>query len=197
VFILLYLCLGAVLTVAAFFLLRRRAAYREVTIYEVTDGMVPPDKERLLEMDREPKPVAVFARNSCSYRRELRLDLECLKIQFERILSNAARPRDCAYSDLRLIRKHCLEYPDEAPVVIRQVLDAERQLRMLVRRALFMIWLWSLSGFHRRGWGPVPDLQKFQVGSILEAYGRVRLAAISLARCYGEAAVSEEIAASM
>jgi hypothetical protein len=197
VLILLYIGLGAAVTVAAFFLLKRRAAYHEVTIYEVADGMLPLDRESLLEIERESGPGPVLMRNAYSYRRQLRLDLECLKVQFERILSNAARPRDCALSDLRLIRKHRLQYPEGSHLAMGRVLDAERELRHLVRRTLFMIWLWNISGFHKREWGPVPDLQKLHIGNILEAYERVRLAAVNLARCYGEAAIAEEIAACM
>lgn len=195
--ILLYLCLGASVTVAAFFTLKHRAAYREVTVYEITDGMLPIDRERLLEIDRASKPILMFERNTCSYRREIRLDLECVKIQFERILNNAARPRDCAYSEWRLTRKHALQHPPEVIEILLDVRKLEEELRKLVRWRLFKIWLWNISGFHKRQWGPVPNMRGFCIPRILESYECVRQATVSLARRYGEAVLAEEIAAAM
>lgn len=189
---------GFALAVAAYFAAKRRSAYTELSLYEVTDGMLPVDREMLLEIARESRrPDHNIARNAHHHRREVRLNLDSVRDQFHRILINAARPRHWADTDWRIITKNRLEHPADAfPATVR-VRRAEWELRRLVRRELIWIWLWNMSGFHKREWGPVPDMQNLRIANVLEAYERLRLAAINLARCYGEAVVAEEIAAAM
>jgi hypothetical protein len=159
--------------------------------------MLPVDREGLREIDSDSRLLLGFRRNARDCRRQLRLDLESIKVQFQRILNNAARPRNWASSDWRVIKKHLLEHPPEALEATDRVLAAEWELRKLVHWELFKIWLWSVSGFHRRQWGPVPNIHSLHIPDVLDAYERVRLAAVNLARCYGQAALSEEIAVSM
>jgi hypothetical protein len=147
-----------------------------------------------------------------SDRRELRNDLDDVKDQFQRISTNAGMVGDCA-SQYRLIQeKHGWEEELEASQeetqaaqeearitaqAIQRVLDAERDLQPALRRVRLIIWLWDMSGFHKHSWGPVPDISKLHIHRVLEAYERVKLAAVNLARSYGEAVIAEDLAEAM
>lgn len=190
-----YICGGVALTIASYFLLKYLSSFTEFSVYEVTTDMVPIDRELLEEIagsaDSKPGP------NYRYQRKRLRLDLDAVQVRFRRILTNAARPRHWAMFDRRTIRKKRLNYGPEVSEAIKEVLAAERDLRRLVKRMLFRIWIWNLTGFHRREWGPVPDLRKLRIAEILRAYDRLKQATIDLARAYGEGAIAEEIAAAM
>jgi hypothetical protein len=226
---LVYVCCGNVLPVALYLALKRLGSYRDVEMFEVTDGMCPVDRDLLLEIHHEftldsdcrrrdwdclrsivdPGQrmliQSVLAgsvsgstrRNALDNRRKVRVNLEAIKIQLQRVSANASRPKFWAQTDWRQITKNSLEHSPELFEAIVRVLDAERALQSLVRRTQVRVWLWSVSGFYRWEWGPMPDFRKLCIPQMLEAYDCVRLAASDLARCYGEAGVAEDIAAAM
>lgn len=193
--ILVYVCGGVALTIASHLLLKYLTSFTEFSVYEVTTDMVPIDRELLEEIaaSTDFKPGSDYRYQ----RKRLRIDLEDVRVGFRRILANAARPRHWARFDRRTIRKKRLDYGPEVSAGIKEVLAAARDLRWMVKRVLFRIWLWNLTGFHRREWGPVPNRYKLRIEEILQAYDRLKQAAIELARAYGEAAIAEEIAAVM
>jgi hypothetical protein len=197
VYLVLIFIAGFVLGSCAYFLSRRLGQYTVVTVYEVSDGMVPADRDLLLEIAHSYRQAARPWPNPCDSRRQLRLDLASMQIQFQRMLTNAARPRNWASSDRRIIKKNKLECHPDILTATDRVLESERELRRLILWVLLQIWLWSLSNFHAREWGPVPDICRLDIIKVLDLYEKVRLAAVNLARCHGEATVAEEIAVSM
>lgn len=192
---LVYVWAGIVLTVAARLLLKYLSSFTELSVYEVTSDMVPIDRDLLEEIAEHVDPA--HGQNYRYQRKRLRLDVEAIKVRFRRILANAEKPRHWAMFDRRMIRKKRLEYGPEVSDAIKEVLALERDLRWLVKRVLFRIWLWNLTAFERREWGPVPDLRKLRIAEILQAYDKLKQASIDLARAYGEGAIAEEIATVM
>jgi hypothetical protein len=207
-----YISAGVILTIAAHFFLERISSFTELSIYEVPNDMVPVERELLEEIlaNAGAAPVAnpemamrllqMNPRELRHYRyqrKRLRLDLDAIQVRLRRILANAARPKHWAIRDERMIKEKKLEYGPEVSEGIKQVLVAQRELSRLVVWVLFRIWLWNLTAFQTREWGPIPDVRKLRVGEILEAYEKLKHATVNLARSYGEAGVAEEIAAVM
>lgn len=190
-----FFCGGIALVVGVYFLSRWLETYTTITIYEVTEGILPVDRELLLEVAAHYASETKAAYHAHASRRQLRLDLAIIRDQLQRILTNAARPRNWALNDSRTIKKNKLDYPAEVHQALQRVWDAERALRKLTLWILLRVRLWNISRFHARLWGPVPDIGKLPILKVVELYESVKVAAVALARCYGEAAVGEEIAA--
>jgi hypothetical protein len=187
-----FLCAGVAIICGGYFLLRWLAEYTVVTIYEVTDDMVPVDRELLADIAGSHERAKERA-TSCDERRQVRLDLASIRNQLRQMLINARRSRHWAFSDRRIILKNKLECSSDTSTATDRVLNAERELRRLTLWVLFRVWLWSLSNFHAFEHGPVPDIRKLNLSRVVHLYENVRLAAINLARCYGEAVVAEDI----
>lgn len=185
-----------VLGLGATILFDRLGKYTGLTMYEVPNDMLPIEREVMEEIinDWEFQPENVGAR----YRRKrLRLDLDAIEARLHRVLSNAKRPKYWALNDRRMKRKNKLEHPPAVAEGIKSVLEAERELWWPTVWLLIHIKLWNMTWFHAREWGPVPDVRRFRIEEILQAYDKLKSAAIELARSYGEAALAEEIAAAM
>jgi hypothetical protein len=191
-----YVAIAFIFGICAAFVLTRLARYTDISMYEVATDMVPIEREVLEETIAysESQPETPDARFR---RKRLRLDLDTIQIRLHRILTNAKRPKYWALNDQRMNRKNKLEHPPEVADGIKRVLEAERELWRKTVWLLVKIWVWNITAFQRREWGPIPDVRRFRIQEILEAYDNVRAAAVDLARSYGEAAVAEEIAAAM
>jgi len=205
--LILYVAVGAFLGAAGLFLslagLQRRATYTGLTIDDMIDSFRQVNQEvlqeRLLEMDEESAVEPHHGWTSYSYRRHLRVGLDLLKDYVERMLHNSSRVGYWAGVDEREMRKHKLEYTPQSLKALRELVEADGEVRRLGRSVLWKAWLWSLSGFEKRTWGPVPDIAKFQIPRLLEAYNRVKRAAEAYALFYGETGrlISQEIAIKM
>lgn len=192
-----YIAVAFVLGLGAKILVGRLGKYTAITMYEVPTDMVPVEREVLEEIINDLDFQSENAPNALYLRKRIRLDLDTIQVRLHRVLTNARRPKYWARNDRRVNRKNKLEHPLEVAEGIKRILEAERELRWLTVRLLIRIWLWNMSGFHIREWGPIPDVPRFRIPEVLQAYDKLKLAAIELARSYGEAAVAEEIAAAM
>lgn len=193
----IYIAVGLVLGIGATILFDRLGKYTAITIYEVPNDMVPIEREVLEEIINDLDFQSETAPNALYLRKRIRLDLDTIQVRLRRILTNARRPKYWALNDRRVNRKNKLQLPSEVAEGIKRVLEAERELWRPTVWLLIQIWLWNLSGFHTREWGPIPNVRRFPIPQILEAYDKLKLAAVELARSYGEAATAEEIAAAM
>ncbi len=195
-----YILAAFVLGITANLLFEYLAKYTALSVYEVANDMVPIERELLEEIVEESESWASepeLTRDACYRRKRVRLNLDAIQVRLHRIVTNAARPKYWARTDLRMIRKNRLEHPPEVFEGIKQVLHLEWEVRRLALWLLFRIWLWNISGFQRREWGPMPDVQKFSIVRVLDAYERLKSATVELARSYGEAAIAEELAVRM
>lgn len=195
-----YILIAFVLGLAANFLFEYLAKYTALSVYEVANDMVPIERDLLEEIVEESESWASepeLTRDACYRRKRVRLNLDAIQIRLHRILTNAARPKYWARTDLRIFKKNRLEHPAEVFEGITKVLEAEWEVRRLALWLLFRVWLWNVSGFQSREWGPMPDVQKFSIVRVLDAYERLKSAAVDLARRYGEAAIAEELAVKM
>lgn len=183
--------------------LKRRATYTGLTIDDMIDSFHPVNQEilqeALLEIGSEASTDPHYGWTSYVYRRHLRLALDKLKDYIQRMLHNSTRLGYWASSDQQEMRKHKLVYTPQSLKALRELLEADAAFRQLARSALRALWLWSLTGFQSRTWGPLPDIQNFQIPRLLEAYNRIKLAAEAYALFYGETGklISEEMAAKM
>lgn len=189
-----YIAVAFVLGIGATFLFDRLGKYTVISVYEVSNDMVPIEREVLEEIISE---YPVETPNARSQRIRVRLDLDAIQVRLHRILSNAKRPKYWALTDRRVNRQNKIEHPPEVAEGIKKILQAERELWWLTTRLLVRIWLWNVSGFHIRTWGPIPDVRRFHIQEILDAYNKVKVAAIELARSCGEGVIAEEIATAM
>lgn len=194
-----FIVIAFVLGNAATFLFGRLSKYRALTIYEVAHDMSPIERDVLEEIVTESESLgrAFLGRIPIHERRRVRVHLETIKVRLGRILMNAARPKYWAQTDQRMMRRNRQEHPQEVVKGMKKLLQAERELRWLTWRVLFRVWLWNLSGFHIRDWGPMPDLRTFRIADVLRAYDAVKVATISVARSCGEAVIAVEIAENM
>jgi hypothetical protein len=172
----------------------RRGTYTRLAIDDLIDYFQQVNQDILLEKANQPE-VEYHGWASYTHRRDLRLRLDLLKDYIQRMCRNAARPGHVAQSDLFQMRRHKLEYPQEALTAIHGVIDADQEFQRFAASRLRKIWFWSLIGFEGRSWGPVPDLGRFRIAELVKAYNRVKLAAETYALLYGEVGrlISEEI----
>ena len=172
-------------------------AYKNLTIYEVADDMVPIEAAVLEEIAQCSESLPGIHSERYRPRKRLRHDLHSIEDRLRRILNNAARPKYWALNERRMLRENKYEHPPEVVDGFKQLLEAEKELWWLTVPQLIRIRLWTLTRFDYREWGPVPDIRKFRLREILQAYNNVMLSAIELARATGEAVVAEDIAAAM
>lgn len=191
--------LGVLATIVGYIVLTRQATYTGLTIDDLIDYFQQVNQQILLETANQSDEEPHYGWTSYVYRRQLRLKLDLLKDYLQRMSHNTARPGHVAHSDLAKMRQHKLVYPPESIKALHDVLDADREFAKLARSTLRKIWLWSLTRFHDRTWGPVPNIQDFQIPKLIEAYNHVKRAAEAYALFYGEVGrlISEEISAKM
>lgn len=193
-----YLIAAFVFGFAASFLFKYLAKCTVLSVYEVSSDMVPIDREILEDIVNESNEGECGLRRGASDRRmRVRMDLGTIQVRLHRIIANAARSKYWARTDQRLIRKNRLEHPIEVSDGIKTVLDAEREVWQLCAWLLFRIWLWNLSGFQRRTWGPIPNIRNFDIAKVLATYEKLKQATVELARSSGEAGIAEELAVVM
>lgn len=194
-----YIAVAFVLGLAVNFIFEYLAKYTALSVYEVPSDMLPIDRELLDQIVKESdlEAESELRRNAPDWRKRVRLDLGTIQVRLYRISTNAARSKYWARSDQRLIRKNRLEHPPEVSEGIKRVLEAEREVWRLCAWLRFRIWLWNVSRFQRRTWGPIPNIRRFEIAKVLAAYEKLKQATVELARSYGEAAIAEELAAIM
>lgn len=202
------MCIGSLLSIVVYFAVRRWRYNSEVTLDEIRYRILPVDRDLLIEI-KVDSLAWLSAKKDYGARRDVRSALDDVKEQFHRISTNAERVRDCAsyYRSIseRQRSEEALEDQELGVVVelearveaIERALKAAANLDSMLRRVLVAIWIWDMSAFHKREWGPVPDLARLRISEVLEAYERVKMAAVHLAQACGEGVVSQQLSEQM
>lgn len=223
-----YAVAGALVTAVVlpllFWALKRRTLYTALTIDDLIDYFQQVEPQRILEIadraqgfhrftgDVSRIPVSYregsaklqqllekLNRQSYDYRRHLRLDLDLLRDYTQRMVHNTARVGHVAKSAVSTMAEHNLVYTPEQLSGIQEAIDAVEAFKQIAAPILRKSWWWSLSRFHERAWGPIPDFRGFQILLLLQAYDRVKQAAETYALFFGDVGklIAEEIRVKM
>jgi len=171
-----------------YLLLSWQASFTKPSIDEVEAFLraVPhPGLEELLYPENKEK------RRPASYaiRREHRVMVELLRNYLLMMHGNATFLRNWGKTEWSDMLKHNCTYDDATIARIRELIDAAAVFWKAARRALFIIWIWRLSRFDEWSLFPLPNVARLRrIGGIdiIEAYARLRRAAVALAQEYGE-----------
>jgi hypothetical protein len=170
--------------------LRHLASFTKPSINEVEDFVKALHRPKLEEVF---DPVKNQERRSnptrYSYRREHRVVVEVMRDNLLVMLGNASFLRHWGKTEWYDMRKYHCQYSEETIQRIRNLIRCATVFQTLASRALFVVWIWRLSGFDEWILLPLPDVARLRTIAgvdILEAYAQLRRAAEALAQEYGE-----------
>jgi hypothetical protein len=146
------MCLGGVLSIAVFYVLRRQTRFRWRTIDEVGDFMRKPDEGQLAELLRaqEDVPLEELMRHLFMLRdrRQRRAQLERLKEQYQLRYHNSLVNKDWGSTEWYDMLKHADEgYDDATSGKIQELRESATESCAALRLALIVIGFWSLLHF--------------------------------------------------
>ena len=187
---LLWMLAGGFLVSAGALWLHSRTRFTERTWDEVPDFLRPMDPEilrRLFDPNAETR-ILLYQRQP-GRRRAQRVRLELAREYAGRMFHNTRVVYEWSRTEWIDMVRHGLDYDDEVREKILALRKTCILFGMAARVVLVRMWLWSLLGFERWRLLPLPrvaGLRKTGSVDLLEAYERVKAAALDLALVYGE-----------
>jgi hypothetical protein len=193
----LWMCLGGVLSIAVFCLLRRQTRFRWRTIDEVGDFMRKPDDEQLAELFRTQEDVPLEDMMHHLFmlrdRRERRAQLERLKEQYQLRFHNSQVNKDWGDTEWYDMLKHAPEgYEAPAREKIQELRESATESCAALRLALMVIGFWSLVHLlqlDRLKFLSIPEpaaLKNVRGTDIVTAYQRLKHAIAGMSTVYTE-----------
>ena len=186
-------------------LLNNQTHFKRRTIDEVADLLRKPDEDQLkalLDLEEDSR-LRLLGRRNYSPRREQRARLDKLREQYYRLDHNGLIVYQWADTEWYDLNQHQLEesYGPELCAKIKELRSAALEFRVAIRVALAKIWLLSLIHFDKISFIPIPSVAALgRTGKIdlVNAYQKVKQAAVNLASVYGEEnEFANEISAAM
>jgi hypothetical protein len=192
-----WMCLGGMLSIAVFYVLRRQTRFRWRTIDEVGDFMRKPDDGQLAELLRAQEEVPLEELMHHLFmlrdRRQRRAQLERLKEQYQLRYHNSLVNKDWGNTEWYDMLEHADEgYDDSARANIQELRESATESCAVLRLALIVIGGWSLIHFlqlDRLKILSIPEstaLRNIRGINIDAAYQRLKDAIAAMATIYTE-----------
>jgi hypothetical protein len=192
-----WMCLGGMLSIAVFYVLRHQTRFRWRTIDEVGDFMRKPDDGQLAELFRTQEDVPLEELMHHLFmlrdRRQRRAQLERLREQYQLRYHNSLVNKDWGSTEWYDMLQHADEgYDASTSAKIQELRESATECCAALRFALIVIGFWSLVHFlqlDRLKYLSIPEpaaLRIIRGIDIESAYQRLKDAIAAMATIYTE-----------